>query len=100
MFSFQFILGRKEDGIIFYVRNISHKVWQLRTVSLIFFSFSAREIIGGENEHIAFLWSHALELQGQVLKAFVNSVIYKFLDPEVFLSSFLDSKHLNTSLSQ
>lgn len=73
--------------------NFAQLVWY-------FFSFSAREIIGGENEHIAFLWSHALELQGQVLKAFVNSVIYKFLDPEVFLSSFLDSKHLNTSLSQ
>ncbi|XP_022780315.1 probable helicase with zinc finger domain isoform X1 [Stylophora pistillata] len=44
---------------------------------------SVREIIGGENEHITFLGSHALESQGEVVKAFVNSIIYKFLDPEM-----------------
>lgn len=43
----------------------------------------ARSILGGENEHIAFLWSQALELQGEVQKAFVHAVVYESLDPLV-----------------
>jgi len=43
--------------------------------------------MGGENEHIAFLSSQALELQGEVTKAFLHAVIYKSLDPLVFIKN-------------
>ena len=40
--------------------------------------------MGGETEHMAFLWSQALELQGEVQSAFVQAILYKSLDPKVF----------------
>ena len=43
--------------------------------------------MGGDNEHIAFLSSQALELQGEVQKAFVFAIIYKYLDPQVFIKN-------------
>ena len=44
-------------------------------------------MIGGTDEHVAFLLLRALELQGEVLKAYLYAVIYKTLDPEVTESS-------------
>lgn len=49
--------------------------------------FLAKSKMGGENEHIAFLSSKALELQGEVKKAFLHAVIYQSLDPLVFIKS-------------
>lgn len=49
--------------------------------------FLAKSKLGGENEHIAFLSSKALELQGEVTKAFLHAVIYKSLDPLVFIKN-------------
>ena len=40
-------------------------------------------MIGGADEHVAFLLLRALELQGEVLKAYGYAVIYDTLDPEV-----------------
>ena len=44
-------------------------------------------MIGGADEHVAFLLLRALELQGEVLKAYRYAVIYETLDPEVTESS-------------
>ena len=49
--------------------------------------FLAKSKAGGENEHIAFLSSKALELQGEVKKAFLHAVIYQSLDPLVFIKN-------------
>nr|XP_020604488.1 stress response protein NST1-like isoform X2 [Orbicella faveolata] len=43
----------------------------------------AKSKLGSDNEHIAFLSSQALELQGEVQKAFMHAVIYKSLDPRI-----------------
>ncbi|KAJ7378398.1 hypothetical protein OS493_023654 [Desmophyllum pertusum] len=43
----------------------------------------SKNIIGGVNEHMAFLWLRALELQGEVQEAFTHAVIYKVLDPQM-----------------
>jgi len=40
-------------------------------------------MIGGANEHIAFLLLRAFELQGEVQEAFGHAVMYKSLDPKV-----------------
>ena len=45
-------------------------------------------MIGGADEHVAFLLLRALELQGEVLKAYRHAVIYETLDPEVTENSF------------
>lgn len=45
----------------------------------------AKSIIGGTDEHIAFLLLRALELQGEIEEAFGFAVIYKALDPQVTL---------------
>ena len=37
----------------------------------------------GDSEHIAFLSSQAQEHQGEVQKAFVHAILYKYLDPQV-----------------
>jgi len=49
--------------------------------------FLAKSKLGSDNEHIAFLSSQALELQGEVQKAFMHAVIYKSLDPRVFIEN-------------
>jgi len=43
--------------------------------------------MGGDYEHISFLYSQALELQGEVQKAFLHALIYKSLDPQVFIKN-------------
>lgn len=54
------------------------------TTRLFFAVFTAKNLVGAENEYMAFLWLRALELQGEVQEAFVHAVIYKALDPQVF----------------
>lgn len=46
-------------------------------------SHLAVRMIGGADEHLAFLIFRALELQGEVQKAFGHAVVYEALDPEV-----------------
>jgi len=43
----------------------------------------AKSKMGGDYEHISFLYSQALELQGEVQKAFLHALIYKSLDPQM-----------------
>ena len=54
--------------------------------------------MGGDNEHTAFLSSQALELQGEVQKAFVHAIMYKYLDPQVFIKKKCDTLCKITSL--
>lgn len=50
---------------------------------LYMFFFLAKSMLGGVDEHIAFLLMRALELQGEVEEAFGFAVVYRALDPQV-----------------
>ena len=58
--------------------------------------FLAKSKLGHDNEHIAFLSSKALELEGEVQQAFLHAVIYKCLDPEVFIKNATFSFKIST----